>query len=152
MHFRARSESGRVDKNGVAPKNKSMADAHSHDSFAPGNSPEARLSWRLIQVKSRVDFSNQDELAQAIRDLRAQGFKKIALDLRSNRFFSLPSIKICSDIAAELSGERGGGFALISCPEKTRRHFEIYGSLKHIRNVRSERDLDDNHSAQQAAV
>jgi anti-anti-sigma regulatory factor len=119
-----------------------MADTNSNDSYAPGGSFEARLGWRLIQVKSRVDFSNQEELAQAIREARAQGCKKIALDLRANRFFSLPSIKICVDIAAELSGERGGDFALISCTEKTRRHFEIYGSLKHIRNVRSERDLE----------
>jgi anti-anti-sigma regulatory factor len=129
-----------------------MADTNFNDSYASSGSFEARLGWRLIQVKSRVDFSNQEELAQAIREARAQGCKKIALDFRANRFFSLPSIKICVDIAAELSGERGGDFALISCTEKTRRHFEIYGSLKHIRNLRSERDLDGYAGERQAAI
>ena len=97
--------------------------------------------WQVISVKPRVDSFNQDDLIAQMRALKEQGETKIALDLKNNRFLSLPVIKFCVEISKELAGQKGG-FALVSCPEKTKRHFEIYGSLKHIRVVRSERDLD----------
>lgn len=102
----------------------------------PAPSEGFPAEWRIVSVKSRVDSLNQAELRSEIEALRAQGHKQIALDLRSNRFMGLPSLQLCVEVARGLA-EVGGLFALISCPEKTKRHFEIYGSLNHIRLVRS---------------
>jgi anti-anti-sigma regulatory factor len=96
--------------------------------------------WAVVTIKSRVDSFNQEALIQEIKDLRAAGHKRIALDMKANRFFSFPVIRACVDAARELS-EAEGGFALVACPQKTKRHFEIYGSLKHIRIVRSVEEL-----------
>lgn len=92
--------------------------------------------WRIISVKTRVDSFNQSALMEEIRELAAQGCNKMALDLKGNRFMSLPAIKFCVEVAEEL-GRRGGQFALVSCPEKTKRHFEIYGSLDRIKVFRT---------------
>jgi anti-anti-sigma regulatory factor len=94
----------------------------------------------VIVVKSRIDSFSQRALVEEIRTLRELGHKKIALDLKANRFLSLPMIKHCVDVADKVASE-GGAFALISCPEKTKRHFEIYGSLDHIGVVRSAAEL-----------
>ncbi len=96
--------------------------------------------WTIVLVKSRVDSFNQEALIQEIKDLRAAGHKRIALDLKANRFLSFPVILACVDAARELA-EADGGFALVACPQKTKRHFEIYGSLKHIKIVRFAEEL-----------
>lgn len=96
--------------------------------------------WRIITVKTRVDSFNQNALIEEIRGLVAQGCNNMALDLKGNRFMSLPAIKCCVE-TAEVLGRRGGQFALIACPEKTKRHFEIYGSLARIKVVRSAAQL-----------
>ena len=96
--------------------------------------------WQVIVVRSRIDSFSQDALVDEIQSLRLQGHKKIALDLRTNRFLSLPIIKHCVALAHRVASE-GGAFALISCPEKTKRHFEIYGSLEQIGVVRSAAEL-----------
>jgi anti-anti-sigma regulatory factor len=108
----------------------------------PASERENKLvnDWQVVQVKSRVDSSNQTALIDEVRGLREQGVTKIALNLGSNRFLSLPVIRYIVDAARELHHE-GGIVALISCPQKTRRHFEIYGSLNHIHSVRSEAEL-----------
>lgn len=100
-------------------------------------SPEG---WTIVSAKSRVDSFNQDALVSEIRQRLADGHKRIALDLKGNRFFSLQVIRFCVDTARELAA-KGGRLALISPSEKTQRHFEIYGSLNHIAVVRSESDL-----------
>ena len=106
--------------------------------------PEAATleEWHVIHVKSRVDSFTQEELLNEIREAVAQGRKKIALDLKSNRFLSLPAIKGCVEVSKKLAAD-SGKFALIMCPERTKRHFEIYGSLKHIRVMRSNGELKD---------
>lgn len=96
--------------------------------------------WRIVHVKMRVDSFNQGELLDDLRNLRVQGHKKLALDLKDNRFLSLPVIRFCVDAARDLHSV-GGVLALIGPSEKTKRHFEIYGSLKYIRVVRAESDL-----------
>ncbi len=105
-------------------------------------SSEARLEndWHVIAVKARVDSFNQEDLLKEIRACMSEGRKRIALDLKHNRFLSLPTIKGCVDAANELA-KSGGSFALISCQERTKRHFEIYGSLDQIRVYRSDREL-----------
>lgn len=96
--------------------------------------------WRVLVMKSRVDSFNQEELVAAMTGLRAQGCRCIALDLKANRFLSFQAIRFCVDTARELAAE-GGSFALIGPSEKTRRHFQIYGSLSDIQVLRSVRDL-----------
>ena len=97
--------------------------------------------WHIIQAKSVVDSHSQDELINEIRSLMATGAKRIAIDLRQNRFLSLPAIKACVEAAQRLATKEKN-FALISCQERTKRHFEIYGSLKHIHVTRYESDLN----------
>ena len=97
--------------------------------------------WHIIHAKSVVDSHSQDELINEIRTLIATGAKRIAIDLRQNRFLSLPAIKACVEAAQKLATKEKN-FALISCQERTKRHFEIYGSLKHIHVTRYESDLN----------
>lgn len=113
-------------------RKESPGDADRNSGFAQTTSN----GWQVIAVKSRVDSFNQDALMDEIRSLVTEGCKNIALDLKNNRFISLPVIKYCVEIASQLR-VRGGRFALVSCSEKTKRHFEIYGSLTHIKVVRS---------------
>lgn len=96
--------------------------------------------WSVVPVKARIDYSTQTELLEEIRRRVSAGHLWVALDLRSNRFLSLPAIKGCVEIARELKA-RGGALALAYCPERSRRHFEIYGSLENIRVLRSELTL-----------
>ena len=91
--------------------------------------------WQVITLKPRVDAFNHADLVAEIHEALAEGSKQIALDLSQNRFFSLNAIQFCMSIARDLYSD-GGGLALIGCAERTRRHFDIYGSLKLIRNVR----------------
>lgn len=91
--------------------------------------------WQVITLKPRVDALNHADLVAEIHEALAEGAKKIALDLTQNRFFSLNAIQFCMSVARDLYSD-GGGLALIGCAERTRRHFDIYGSMKMIRNVR----------------
>lgn len=115
------------------PNNEEMSDVETFEPSGPSD-------WQIIQVKTRVDSFNQAELFDEIRALRANGHQQIALNLHHNRFLSFPVIRFCVDAARELR-EGGGVFALVGCSERTKRHFEIYGSLGPIRIVRSEADL-----------
>jgi anti-anti-sigma regulatory factor len=122
-----------------------IKDMNSQDSSARDSGTDLTVAslpggWQVIHVKSRVDSFNQDALIEEIRSLKKQGGKKIAINLKANRFISLPTIKACVGVANELACE-GGTFALVSCPEKTKRHFEIYGSLKNIQVYRTDKDL-----------
>jgi anti-anti-sigma factor len=92
--------------------------------------------WQIIHVKSRIDALSQDELVRDIKNAISNGSRKIALDLKNNRFMSFNTIRFCVDVARELNA-KGGEIVLIGCAEKTKRHFEIYGTLKHIRLVRT---------------
>lgn len=95
----------------------------------------AQTCWQVITLKPRVDACNHADLVSEIHEALAEGSKRIALDLTQNRFFSLNAIQFCMSIARDLYAD-GGGLALIGCAERTRRHFDIYGSLKMIRSVR----------------
>ena len=96
--------------------------------------------WQIVSAKSRIDSSTQEDLITELKRHVQNGHKRIALDLHSTRFVSLPVLKVCVEIALAFS-ENGGNFILIACPEKIKRHFEIYGSLKHIQLLRSTREL-----------
>jgi anti-anti-sigma factor len=102
--------------------------------------------WDLVSGKVRIDASSNEELVAILKDLRTQGKRRIAIDLRGTRFMSYQAIRYCVDLARELS-VIGGEFVLISPSEKTKRHFEIYGSLDRIRIVRSENSLAPHNSA-----
>lgn len=97
-------------------------------------------TWTKISLKPRVDSFNEDELLAEIKSLVDAGVGRIALDLTQNRFLSVRAIKACVD-AAEKIVEMDGVFAIIACIERTKRHFEVYGSTDHVRFVRTERDL-----------
>ena len=70
------------------------------------------------------------------------GDRFIALDLKGNRFVSLPVIKFCVEIATRL-GKQGGSLALVGCIERTKRHFEIYGTLDEIRICQNTKELSN---------
>jgi anti-anti-sigma regulatory factor len=104
------------------------------------SSANTRSGWQIIFVKARIDAFSQNDLVKEVRDLCAQGHRKIALDLKNNRFLSFNAIRFCSDFSHELMSE-GGALVLIGCAEKTKRHFEIYGSLDRIRIIRTELEI-----------
>lgn len=112
-------------------------------SMDPNSEPTrstAPNGWIVVAAKSRVDSFSQEALLNEVRRHLADGQKRIALDLRGTRFFSLQVIRFCVETAKDLASQ-GGRLALISPPEKTKRHFEIYGSLNQIAVVRTEADL-----------
>lgn len=96
--------------------------------------------WHVIVAKSRVDSFNHDALIELLRRAQEQQERRIALDLRATRFLSLAMIQFLVQFAKELAAE-GGQFALIAPAEKTKRHFEIYGSLAHITIFREAQSL-----------
>ncbi len=97
-------------------------------------------SWNLLNLKARVDAGTFDDLQAAIRDLRLQGKTHIALDLRLTRFLSVPAIQFIVAVARELK-EQHGELVLVGPSEKTKRHLEIYGSIKDVRVVKSDEAL-----------
>ena len=124
-----------------------------HNFFMGKNETEQRsqpVSWNLVNLKARVDAGTFDELQTAVRDLRLQGKTHIALDLRLTRFLSVPAIQLIVSVARELK-EQSGELVLVGPSEKTKRHLEIYGSIKDVRIVRSGEALDllANHEAAQ---
>jgi anti-anti-sigma factor len=102
---------------------------------------EKPVSWNLINLKARVDAGTFDDLQAAVRDLRLQGKTHIALDLRLTRFLSVPAIQLVVSVARELK-EQSGELVLVGPSEKTRRHLEIYGSVKDVRILRSGEALE----------
>ena len=75
-------------------------------------------------------------MTAAVRSLRAEGRRRVALDLRGTRFISLAAIQFIVAVAKELDSE-GGEVVLVGASDKTLRHFEIYGSLDHARVEKS---------------
>lgn len=121
--------------------NKIMNDAHFIEPASRvAGSTAVASGWQILQVKARIDAFSQEELIKDLAAAKEQGHKQIALDLKNNRFLSFNAIRFCAEVAAELYNN-GGSLALIGCAEKTKRHFEIYGSLKHIRIVRTVLEL-----------
>ncbi|HVK62003.1 MAG TPA: STAS domain-containing protein [Bdellovibrionales bacterium] len=96
--------------------------------------------WSLVPLRNRLDAAALSEVSMELGDLMAAGHHRLALDLKNNRFICLQAIYYLVGLAEALAAI-GGEFVLIACAEKTKRHFEIYGSLKHIRVVRSESEL-----------
>jgi anti-anti-sigma regulatory factor len=101
---------------------------------------ENQSQWQVVSLKTRVDTSELGDLAKELGDLAAEGHLKIALDLKNNRFLSIKAISYISGLSESLAS-RGGECVLLACTEKTKRHFDIYGSLEHLRIVRSEASL-----------
>jgi anti-anti-sigma regulatory factor len=99
--------------------------------------PEA---WQVIAVLPRLDSEHHADLMTEIHSALAEGSRRIALDLTQNRFFSLNAIQLCVSLARDLAGD-DGALALIGCGERTKRHFDIYGSLKQITLVRNVSEL-----------
>ncbi len=87
-----------------------------------------------------MPFSHADFM-QDVREARSSGIKNIALNLKTTRFLNLSAIKFCVELAQELA-EEGGRFAFVACSERTKRHFEIYGSLDEVRLVRDVDELE----------
>ncbi len=109
----------------------------------PVFNPEA---WQVITVLPRLDSFNHSDLMTEIHSILAEGTRRVALDLTQNKFFSLNAIQLCVSLARDLAND-DGSFALIGCPERTKRHFEVYGSLKQIVVVRSVTELVQGRNA-----
>lgn len=103
-------------------------------------------AWQVITCLPRLDSFNHSDLMQEIHSVLAQGSRFVALDLSQNRFFSLNAIQLCVSLARDLA-EDDGSFALVACPERTKRHFEVYASLKQITVVRSVSELVKDRSS-----
>ncbi|MES2965751.1 MAG: STAS domain-containing protein [Bdellovibrionota bacterium] len=98
-------------------------------------------SWSKILLKPRVDSFNQGELLGELKEIVDSGAIRVALDLRQNRFVSVAVIKACVETARKLA-DAGGELALVGCPERTKRHFEVFGTLDEIRIARTEEQLE----------
>lgn len=107
-------------------------------------------AWSKIVLKPRVDSFNQGELLIEIKEAVEAGATRVALDLRQNRFVSVAVIRACVETAQKLA-DKGGEFALVGCPERTKRHFEVYGTLDDIRVVRTEDELERRRSGSRAS-
>lgn len=92
-------------------------------------------AWQIISILPRLDSSNHSDLMSEVHSVLAEGARRVALDLTQNEFFSLNAIQLCVSLARDLA-EDDGHFAIIGCGERTKKHFEIYGSLKQITMVR----------------
>lgn len=118
----------------------SKSSSKSSKSWTQASAGISEETWQVITLKPRIDAFNHADLVSEIHEALAEGSKKIALDLTQNRFFSLNAIQFCMSVARDLYSD-GGSLALIGCMERTKRHFDIYGSLKQIRIVRSVDEL-----------
>ncbi len=97
-------------------------------------------AWQIVTLLPRLGSSNHSDLMTEIHLVLAEGSRRLALDLTQNQFFSLNAIQLCVSLARDLA-EDDGGFAIIGCGERTKKHFEIYGSLKQITMVRTVSEL-----------
>ena len=97
-------------------------------------------AWQVIPVRPRLDAESHPELMEQIHEALAEGCNNIALDLTQNLFFSLAAIQLCMGLARDLSNENGA-LALVGCNERTKKHFDVYGSLKQIKVVRNLSEL-----------
>ena len=104
-------------------------------------------AWQVIPVRPRLDAESHPELMEQIHEALAEGCGRIALDLTQNQFFSLAAIQLCVGLARDLAGENGQ-LALVGCNERTKKHFDVYASLKQITVVRTLSELlSDRHSS-----
>lgn len=88
-------------------------------------------AWHVVVAKVRIDAFNQESLVRQLQEAQAAGHKAIGIDLRATRFLSLQAIRFITQFASSLA-EAGGRLSLIAPAEKTKRHFEIYGSLESV--------------------
>lgn len=92
---------------------------------------EAKSIWQKLVAKSRIDLSNLAELQEWSQEMLSRGEKWLVIDLKGTRFMGLPVIRYFEDLSEELR-RAGGALAFEAMPDKTRRIFEIYGSLQNI--------------------
>lgn len=104
-------------------------------------------TWQVISILPRLDAENHGALMSEIHAILADGSRRIALDLTQNRFFSLAAIQMCVSLARDLADD-GGSLALVGCPERTKKHFDVYGSLKQIIVVRALGELVNERASQ----
>jgi anti-anti-sigma regulatory factor len=97
-------------------------------------------AWQVISILPRLDAESHADLMSEIHKVLAGGARYVALDLTQNRFFSLNAIQFCVSLARDLAFD-DGRLALIGGGERTKRHFEVYGSLKEITVVRTINEL-----------
>lgn len=93
-------------------------------------------AWQVIPVRVRLDAETQPDFMTQIHSALADGCRRIALDLTQNQFFSLNAIQLCVSLARDLTSD-GGALALVGCAERTKKHFDVYGSLRQIMVVRT---------------
>ncbi len=108
---------------------------------APVAAPTVDIdAWQVIPVRVRLDAETHSELMMQIHEALAEGCNRIALDLTQTQFFSLAAIQLCMGLAKDLAGN-DGALALVACNERTKKHFDVYGSLKQITVARSLAEL-----------
>jgi anti-anti-sigma factor len=103
-------------------------------------------AWQVIQVCTRLDAETHPELMAQIHETLAEGHSRVALDLSGTQFFSLAAIQLCMGLARDLAGENGA-LALVGCSERTKKHFDVYGSLKQITLARTLAELVSDRGA-----
>jgi anti-anti-sigma regulatory factor len=106
----------------------------------PRRPTELNFGFCLIQALPRLDAFSFNEMVSEIEGLRKLDHLHIAMDMRPNRFLSFQAIRYLVDLGIALKAA-GGCFALVAPTEKTKRHFEIYGSLDSVFVARTTADL-----------
>ena len=106
---------------------------HASPSFgAPSHAVHAGPGqWQRLVARPRLDLSNFEEIQAWVASHIERREHWLVLDLKGTRFMSLAVIRYLENLSVELR-RQGGALALLAMPDKTRRIFEIYGSLKNI--------------------
>ncbi len=107
---------------------------HASSSFGVSQSALEQASavqWQRLVARPRLDLSNFEEVQTWAASHLNRREHWLVLDLKGTRFMSLAVIRFLETLSVDLR-RQGGALALLSMPDKTRRIFEIYGSLKNI--------------------
>lgn len=94
-------------------------------------SPPGAGHWQRLIARPRLDLSNFEEVQTWVASQIERREIWLVLDLKGTHFMSLAVIRFLENLSIELR-RQGGALALLAMPDKTRRIFEIYGSLKNI--------------------
>lgn len=83
--------------------------------------------WYYVPAPGRLDAFNFELTKNRLEEL-SKSANKIALDVSSAHFVSIPMIKLIHSLASELA-RKGGRLALVGTTEKLKRQIHIFASL-----------------------
>jgi anti-anti-sigma regulatory factor len=84
--------------------------------------------WVFIPAPSRLDSFNFESTKKDFEQIAAMA-NKIAIDVSTAHFISIPMIKFMHALAQDLA-QKGGQVALVGPTEKLKRQIHIFASLE----------------------